>query len=148
MDGAAEGRGPDGGGGAGAAVEIDAADGLCGEEGPGVMRGGVGVVEGNAVEVDVVVAVGEAAEVGLGLAEADAVAGGGEGGGRHLDDFAVVGDGRGEVLDEGRGDEVRAEVASSDASMGASAAATEPTALASTVTCWETSPILSANERS
>jgi hypothetical protein len=80
-------------------------DGLRGEERPGVMRGRVGVIKGNAVEVDVVIAVGEAAEVGLGLAEAYAITGGGEGVGRHVDDFAVVGDGRTEVLDEGRGND-------------------------------------------
>ena len=69
------------------------------------MRGAIGVIEGDAVEVDVVVAVREAAEVGLGLAEADAVTGGRNGVGSHVDDFAVVGDGRGEVLNEGRGDD-------------------------------------------
>jgi hypothetical protein len=69
------------------------------------MRGCVGVIERNAVEVDVVVAVGEAAEDGLGLAEAEAVTGGGEGAGSHVDDFSVVGDGRGEVLNEGWGDD-------------------------------------------
>src|SRR5271168_2014772 len=105
MNGAAEGRGPDGGGGAGRAVKVDATDGLPGKESPGVMRRRVGVIERNTVEVDVVVTVGEAAEVGLGLAEADAVTGGGKGVRRHVDDFAVVGDGRGEVLNEGRGDD-------------------------------------------
>src|SRR5271155_4384797 len=69
------------------------------------MCGAVSVVEGDAVEVDVVVAIRESAEVGLGLAEADAVTGGGEGVGRHVNDFAVVGDGRGEVLNEGRGND-------------------------------------------
>jgi hypothetical protein len=68
------------------------------------MRGAVGVVEGDAVEVDVVVAVGEAAEEGFGLAQAYAVTRGSEGVGRHVDDFAVVGDGRGEILNEGRRD--------------------------------------------
>src|ERR1700733_62720 len=65
----------------------------------------VGVVEGVAVEVEVVVAGGEAAEDGLGLAEADTVTGGGEGAGRHIDYFSVIGDGRSEVLNEGRGDD-------------------------------------------
>ena len=39
VDGAAEGRGSDGGSGAGAAVEVDAADPLRGEECPGVVGG-------------------------------------------------------------------------------------------------------------
>jgi len=104
VDGAAEGRGPDGGCGAGGAVEVDAAEELRGEEGPGVVGGRVGVVEGDAVEVDVVVAIGEAAEVGGGLTEADAVAVGGEGAGGHFDGFAEVSDGRHEVLDHGSGD--------------------------------------------
>ena len=99
-----KGRGSDGGRGSGRAVEVDAAQPLRGEEGPGVVGGSVGVVEGDAVEVDVVVAVGKAAEVGLGLAEADAVAVGGEGAGGHLDGFAVVGDWRHEVCDHGLGD--------------------------------------------
>ena len=43
---------------------------------------------------------------------------------------------------------MRAEVASSEASMGASAAAMDPRALASTVTCWETSPMFNATEMS
>ncbi len=93
VDGAAEGGGPDGGGGAGAAVEVDAADPRGGKEGPGVVGGGVGVLEGDAVEVDVVVPVGEAAEVGFGVAEADAVGVDGEGSGGHLEDFGEVGDG-------------------------------------------------------
>src|SRR6266851_65215 len=104
VDGAAEGRGADGGGGTGAAIEVDAADPLRGEEGPGVVGGAVGVVEGDAVEGDVVVAVGEAAEVGLAVAEADAVGVDAEGAGRHLKKFAVVGDGRGEILYEGGAD--------------------------------------------
>jgi hypothetical protein len=86
------------------AVEVDAAEPLRREEGPGVVGRRVGVVEGDAVEVDVVVAVGEAAEVGLGLAEAGAVAVGGEGAGGHLDGLAVVGQRRGEVVDERLGD--------------------------------------------
>src|ERR1700733_12537252 len=105
MNGAAEGRGPDGGRSAGRAVKVYAADGLRGEECPGVMSGRVSVVEGDPVEVDVVVAVGKAAEEGLGLAEADAVTGRGEGVWRHIDDFAVVGDGRREVLNEGWSDD-------------------------------------------
>ena len=44
------------------------------EECPGVMGRGVGVVKGDAVEVDIIVAVGESSEIGAGLAEADAVA--------------------------------------------------------------------------
>ena len=104
MDGAAEGRGPDRGRSPGRAVEVDAAKPLRGKESPGVMGGRVRVVEGNAVEVDVVVAVREAAEVGFGLAEADAVAVEGESAGRHLHRFAVVGDGRGKVLNQGRAD--------------------------------------------
>jgi len=52
---------------------VDSAEELSGEEGPGVVRRRVGVVERNAIEVDVVVAVGKAAEVGAGLAETDAV---------------------------------------------------------------------------
>ena len=91
VDGAAEGRGSNGRGGAGTAVEVDAAEELSREEGPGVVRGGVGVVERNAIEVDVVVAVGKAAEVGAGLAEADAVAVEGKGSGRHRDRLTVVG---------------------------------------------------------
>ena len=102
MDGAAEGRGPNGGGSAGAAVEVDSADPLRGEEGPGVVAGGVGVVEGDAVEVDVVLAVREATEVGGALAEADSVGVGGVGAGDHLGELAVVGDGRGVVLNVGR----------------------------------------------
>ena len=68
------------------------------------MGDGVGIGPGDAVELDVVVAVGEAAEVGFGLAETDAVGVGGEGAGGHLDGFAVVGDGRHEVVDHGLGD--------------------------------------------
>ena len=105
MDGSAEGRGADGGCGAGAAVEVDAADPLRGEEGPGVMGGAVGVVEGDAVKVNVVIAVLKAAEVGLALTQAHAVGAGGKGAGNDLDDFAEVGDGRGEVLDIGVGDQ-------------------------------------------
>src|SRR5580704_16131708 len=105
MNGTAEGRGPDGGRRAGRAVKVDAADGLGREECPRVMGWGVGVIEGDAVEVDVVVPVGEATEVSLGLAEADAVTGGGEGVRRHVDDFSVVCDWRGEVLNEGRGND-------------------------------------------
>jgi hypothetical protein len=56
-------------------------------------------------KVDVVVTVGEAAEVGLALAQPDAVGAGAEGAGNDLDDLAVVGDGRGEVLDVGIGDQ-------------------------------------------
>src|SRR5579875_2770404 len=104
MNAAAEGCGSDGGGGSGATVEVDAADGLDGEEGPGVVGGCVGVVEGYAIEVDVVIAVREAAEVGLGLTEPDAITGERKGGRRHLDKFAVVGDRRGEGVDEGLGD--------------------------------------------
>ena len=59
-----------------------------GEEGPGVVGGGVGVFEGDAVEGDVVVAVGEAAEVGFGVTEADAVGVDAEGAGGVLDDLA------------------------------------------------------------
>ena len=64
-----------------------------------MVRGGVGVFKRDAVVGDVVVAVGEAAEVGLGVAETDAVGVDGEGTGGVLDDLGEVGDGRGEVLD-------------------------------------------------
>src|ERR1700679_701618 len=104
MNGASKGRGSDGGGGAGRTVEVDAAEPRTGEEGPGMMRGGVGVVERDAVEVDVVVPVREAAEDRRGLTKADTVAVGGEGAGSHFDCLCVVGDGRHEVLDHGRGD--------------------------------------------
>src|SRR5208283_3631625 len=98
MDGAAKRGRPDGGGSTGAAVEVDSANPLGWKEGPGVMGRSVGVVERNAVEVDVVVAVDEAAEVGLALAQAYAVGARGEGAGNDLDDFTVVGDGVCEVL--------------------------------------------------
>ena len=91
VDGAAERGVADGRSRARRAVEVDAAQELRREERPGVMRDAVGIRPGNAVELDVVVAVGETAEVGLGLAEADAVAVGGEGAGGHLDSLAVVG---------------------------------------------------------
>ena len=93
MDGAAKGRGSNGGGGAWTAVEVDAAEELRGEEGPGVVRRRVSVVERNAVEVDVVVAIGKAAEVGLALAQANAVTVEGKGPECHRDRFTVVGDG-------------------------------------------------------
>ena len=105
MDGAAEGGGADGGGRAWAAIEVDAADPLSGKESPGVVGGGVGVVEGNAIEVDVVIAVRESAEIGLRLPETDAIAAGGECAGDDLDDLAEVGDRRGEVLDIGAGNQ-------------------------------------------
>jgi hypothetical protein len=54
VDRTSKGRGSDSGGGAGTAVEVDAAEELRGEEGPGVVSGAVSVVEGDAVEVDVV----------------------------------------------------------------------------------------------
>jgi len=65
--------GPDRGGGAGAAVKIGPADPLGREEDPGVVCGGVGVVERNAVEGHGVLAVGEAAEISLAVAEARTV---------------------------------------------------------------------------
>jgi hypothetical protein len=58
----------------------------------------------DAIELDVVIAIGEAAEVGLGLAETDAIGVRGEGAGGHLDGLAVVGNGGHEVLDHGAGD--------------------------------------------
>src|ERR1019366_6161609 len=105
VDGTAEGRRPDGGGGAWAAIEIHAANPLRGKECPGMVGGRVGVVEGNAVEVDIEIAVREAAEVSLALAQPDTVAADGECAGNDLDDLTVVGDGRGEVLNVGVGDE-------------------------------------------
>ena len=104
MDGAAEGRGSDGGSRTGRAIEVNSAKPLRGEEGPRVVGRCVGVVERDSVEVDVVVAIGKAAEVGLRLAEADAIAIGGEGAGCHLDRLAIVCRGSGEVLDERRRD--------------------------------------------
>jgi hypothetical protein len=66
-----------------------------------MVRRRVGIVKRNTVEVDVVVAVNEAAEVCLALAQPDAVSAGCEGSGNDLDDFSVVGDGRGKVLNVG-----------------------------------------------
>ena len=62
------------------------------------MRWRVRIVKRNAVKVDVVIAVGEAAKVSLALPESDAVAAGCKRAGNDLDNFAVVGDRRGEVL--------------------------------------------------
>ena len=68
-----------------------------------MVRRRVCVEEGDAVKVDVVVAVGEAAEVGFALAQPDAVGAGGEGAGNDLDDLAEIGDWRSVVLDVGVG---------------------------------------------
>jgi hypothetical protein len=59
-----------------------------------VVRGRVGVVERDAIEVDVVIAVLEAAEEGLALAEADAVGALSERAGNDLDDLpkSAIGD--------------------------------------------------------
>ena len=104
MNGASEGSGSDVGGSAGTAVEVDAAEELRGEEGPGVMGRRIGVVERDAVEVDIVAAVREAAEVSAGLAETNTVAVDCEGSGGHRDCLAVVGYRRGKVLDKGLAD--------------------------------------------
>src|SRR5579872_2614936 len=56
-----------------AAVEIHAAYPLRREISPGMMRGRVGVLEGNAVERDRVLAVLKAAEIDFGLAQPDPV---------------------------------------------------------------------------
>src|SRR5258705_3085353 len=93
VDGAAKGGGSNCRGGAWTAVEVDAAEELRREKRPRVMRGGVGVVEGDAVEVDVVVAIGKATEIGAGLAKPDAIAVEGKGPGCHRDRLTVVGHG-------------------------------------------------------
>jgi hypothetical protein len=103
MDRTAEGRGSDSGGWAGAAVEVNAADPLRRKEGPGVVTGSIGVEERDAVEVDVEVAIGEAAEGCGALAEPDAVLALGEGAWNHLRELAEVCDGRGVVLNIGGG---------------------------------------------
>src|SRR5206468_5417668 len=104
IDRSAIGRGPNGGRVSRGAVEVDAANPGRREEGPRVMRRIVCVVEGDAVEGDVVTAVSEATEVGLGVTKADAVRIDGEGAGRLLNQLAEVRCGRGEVLDEGGAD--------------------------------------------
>src|SRR5882757_2476064 len=104
MDGPSKGSGPNGRSSTGTAVEVDAAEKLRGEEGPGMVRRRVGVVEGNAVEVDVIVAVREAAKISFRLAETDAVTVEGKGSRGHLYRLAVVGNWRSKVLDKGLAD--------------------------------------------
>src|ERR1700712_3110384 len=53
VDGSTKGRGSDGRGCTGTAVEVDAAEELGREESPGVMRRRVSVIERNAIEVNV-----------------------------------------------------------------------------------------------
>ena len=104
MDRPAKRRRPNGRGRPRRAVKIDPTHPLRGKKGPGVVRRRIRVVERDAVEVDVVVAVREAAKISLRLAQASAVAVGGEGARRHLHSFAVVGQRRGEVGDKRLGD--------------------------------------------
>ena len=96
-------RGPNGGRRSRRAVKVDSAQELRGEKCPRVMRRRVRVVERNAVEVDVVIAIREAAEVGLRLAQTHAVAVQRKCGWRHAHHRAVVGNRRAEVADEGLG---------------------------------------------
>src|SRR5437870_8884905 len=104
VDRAAKRRRSDGRGSAWAAIEIDSAEELSREEGPGVMRRRVGVVERDTIEVNVVIAIGKAAKVGLALAQANSVAVQGKRPGCHRDRFTVVGHRRSEVLNKGRAD--------------------------------------------
>ncbi len=53
--------------------KVDSTQELRWEEGPGVMRRSVGVVERDAIEIDVVIAIGKAAEVSARLAKTDAI---------------------------------------------------------------------------
>ena len=92
VDGATEGCRSNGRSRARTAVEIYTTDPWCGKEGSGVVSGGVRIFEGDAIEVDVVVAIGETAKVGLSLAKPDPVGVDGEGAGGHLDEFVEVGD--------------------------------------------------------
>ena len=141
MNGAAEVGGADVGGGAGAAIEVHMADGRGRNVSPGVVAGVVRVVEGHAVPGHGVVVVDEAAEEDLGLAVADAVGGVADGAGSGLDDVGEVGYRRGVLSDIVAGDSVRAEPASSRDLTGASSAAIEVSASASTMTSSETEAI-------
>src|SRR5208337_432252 len=98
MDGAAEWRRPNRRCRAGTAVEVHSADPLRRKKRPGVMRGRVGVIKRNAVEVDVVIAVHESAEVSLALPQSNTVGAGAEGSGYDLHQLAKIGNGRGEIL--------------------------------------------------
>ena len=100
VDRAAVGRRADRGRRSRAAVEVRVADELRREERPRVVRRRVGVVERNAVERDVVVAVLEAAVERLAVAEADAVRREAVRARRHLHHLGVVGDRRRVVADE------------------------------------------------
>ena len=63
-----------------------------------MVGGRVGVIERNTIEVDVVIAVREAAEVGLALTQSNAIAADGEGARNNLNDLSVVGNRRRKVL--------------------------------------------------
>src|SRR5271156_1816642 len=86
--------------GAGAAVEIDAADRLPRKEYPGVVGGVVGVLERNAVVRDGIFAVDKTAECGVALPQSDAVGADAEGTWNDLHEFRKVGNRRCEVVDE------------------------------------------------
>ena len=68
------------------------------------MRRRVGVVKRNTIEVDVVIAIGKSAEVGLALAQTNSVAVQGKRPWRHRDSFTVIGHRRSEILDKSRTD--------------------------------------------
>src|SRR5258708_137929 len=102
MNGTTEGRGSDSRSRPRAAVKVDAADPRAWEKCPGMVRGIIGVVEGHAIVVDVIVAVCESTEECFSLSQADSIGIHGESSWGHFRHFAEVIGWRDEILNKDR----------------------------------------------
>src|ERR1700742_3047507 len=98
MNRAAKGRWSDCGSRSWTPVEVDSSDPLRGEECPGVMAWRICVVERNAVEVDVVIAIRKPAEARCALAETHTIGIGCKASQHHLRNFTVIRQRRSEIM--------------------------------------------------
>src|SRR6266404_1525475 len=100
MNRTTERRGSDGRSRSRAAVKVDTANPRAWEKCPGVVRGIIGVVEGHAIVIDVIVAVSESAKERFGLSQADSIGIHGESSWGHFRHFAEVTGRRYEILNK------------------------------------------------